>query len=89
MDKFHVRLQKDAKGYGLAIIAMGVDPEIERLGIYVKSVLPGRSADKAGMPNNVSGGTFHLPTKFRNQDGGSNCGGERHLARRRHTPVCC
>ena len=51
MDKFHVRLKKDETGYGLAIIAMGVDPDIERLGIYVKNVLPGKAADKSGMRN--------------------------------------
>ena len=49
MDKFHVRLTKDNTGFGLAIIAMGVDPEIERLGIYVKTVLKDKAADKAGM----------------------------------------
>ena len=49
MDKFHVRLKKDETGYGLAIIAMGVDPDIERLGIYVKNVLPNKAADKSGL----------------------------------------
>ena len=48
MNKFNVRLKKDATGYGLAIIAMGVDPEIERLGIYIKDVIPEKAADRAG-----------------------------------------
>ena len=46
MNKFNVRLKKDATGYGLAIIAMGVDPEIERLGIYIKDVIPEKAADR-------------------------------------------
>ena len=48
MDKYRIRLTKDETGYGLAIIAMGVDPDIERLGIYVKHVIPGKAAEKSG-----------------------------------------
>jgi len=49
MTKYFVTLEKDCSGFGLGIVAMGVDPEIERLGIYVKHVVEGGAAEKAGM----------------------------------------
>ena len=32
MTKYMVTLEKDSSGFGLGIVAMGVDPDIERLG---------------------------------------------------------
>ena len=48
MTKYFVTLEKDSSGFGLGIVAMGVDPDIERLGIYVKHVVEGGAAEKAG-----------------------------------------
>merc|ERR1712210_121473 len=49
MTKYFVTLEKDSSGFGLGIVAMGVDPDIERLGIYVKHVVEGGAAEKAGI----------------------------------------